>query len=204
MTDLGVVVQTAEEPKRFVPIPPAKAFKNYLKEYERKTKSLFSAVSSLEETFNEARKDDNPEGEMIWTIRGRTKILKRIERMLAKAKNNVEIITDGAGSVLLYKKFDKLFDKMKHKSIEVRFFAPSRSLNSYVFEQLRYMCNVANTNVSLPLIFLNVDEKHFLMAKMQFDDNSSNLRNEIAVFSDSQSLAKIIHILLREIACNAR
>lgn len=187
-----------------MPIPPAKAFKNYLKEYERKTKSLFSAVSSLEETFNEARKDDNPEGEMIWTIRGRTKILKRIERMLAKAKNNVEIITDGAGSVLLYKKFDKLFDKMKHKSIEVRFFAPSRSLNSYVFEQLRYMCNVANTNVSLPLIFLNVDEKHFLMAKMQFDDNSSNLRNEIAVFSDSQSLAKIIHILLREIACNAR
>jgi len=199
LVGMGLAVEIPEKPRRYVPAPPAKAFENYLTEYERKTKDLVSVVSSLGRIFDEANNDkDLPQRDVIWILKGKAKIFQKVQEILAVAEDSVEIETCEKGSVLLYEKFNRMFDRLKERSIGVRFATSFGNHNRYVVEQLGHITSIVEADISYPSIFVNVDRRHCLLAVMQPGGAVSGLETETAIFSNNQVFASVVESLLHK------
>ncbi len=108
LTDMGLVVEIPEDPKKFAPKAPKEAFESYLNSYQSKAKNLFLVVSTLEKSFKETKDRNVPQKTDLWIIQGRQEILQKIREMLSKAKSTIKIVTNENGSILLYKAFNRL------------------------------------------------------------------------------------------------
>jgi len=58
LIDINLVVEIPEEPRKFAPTPPEIALKSYLKSYQNLVENLVSVVTSLEETFRRAKREE--------------------------------------------------------------------------------------------------------------------------------------------------
>jgi sugar-specific transcriptional regulator TrmB len=160
------------------------------------TENLVSVVSSLEASFRKASSEERLQREDIWIIKGRQQILRKIREILSKAKRSVELVTNEIGVVLLYKEFYKLFDELDEHSVKVRIVTSNGSNNQHVLSELKYMCKVKQSQFQLPMIYLCVDENHFLLANLQPNSFSSRSEDDRAIFSNDSVLRELIKLLV--------
>ncbi len=195
LIDINLVVEIPEEPRRFSPVSPETALKTYLKSYQNMAENLVSIVSSLDDTFKKTKKEEKLQKGELWVIIGRQQILKKIHEMLSKAKQSVDLVTNENGLVLLYKEYNKLFDDLGERSVKVWISAPDGSNNQHMLSELRYTCNVKQTDFELPMIFLCIDEQQFLLTNLQPNSFISSLDNDRAIFSNDSVLLKLVQSL---------
>ena len=204
LTDMGLVVEIPEEPRKFTPKPPKDAFEAYLRSYQSKAKNLLLIISSLERTFREAKERNVPQRADVWIIRGRQEILQKIREMLSKAKRAIKIITNENGSILLYKAFNRLFDELKERDIKVRIITPLGSNNRHALNELRYTCSVELLDTMLPIIFVQRDKSQFIFVNLKPDNFSLSSKQDKAIFSNDKSLCEMFHFLLYNNRVNKR
>ena len=196
LTDMGLVVEIPEDPRRFSPKPPKEAFEAYLKSYQSKAKNLLLIVSSLEKAFREAKERNMPQKADAWVIQGRQEILRKIREMLSKARRTVKIITNENGLILLYKCFNRLFDELNERNIKVRIITPLGSSNKHALNELRYMCSVEPVEVMPPIIFVQIDKSNFILVNLKPDNFSLSSKQDKAIFSDDPNLCEMLHFIL--------
>ncbi|MFQ6094620.1 MAG: TrmB family transcriptional regulator [Candidatus Bathyarchaeia archaeon] len=196
LTDMGLVVEIPEDPRKFAPKPPRDAFEAYLKSYQNKAKNLLLVVSSLERAFKKAKETNVPQKAEAWVIRERPEILRKIGETLSKAKRTVKIITNENGSILLYRRFNRLFDELKERSIKVRVVTPIGSNNRHALNELRYTCSIELLEIMLPIIFVQADENYFILVNLKPDNFSLSSKQDKAIFSNDQNLCEMFHLLL--------
>jgi len=189
LLDSGLVIEIPEKPKKYAPAPPKKALENLLMNYEMKTTSIFSIVASLDEIFEDTMLKSEYQKDIIWTIRESSLIYRKMEEILTSAKKIVEIATDERGSVLLFKNFNKLFDKLNERQVKIRLVTHFGDINKYVLDQLRYVLKTTNANIFCPIILLYVDRRDFLIVTLGLERNSTEYNPVTAIFSDNQVLA---------------
>lgn len=195
LTDMGLVVEIPEDPRKFSPKPPKDAFEAYLKSYQSKAKNLLLIISSLERALRDA-KGDIPQKIDAWAIQGRQEILGKIREMLSKAKRTVKIIANENGSILVYKCLNRLFDELKERGVKVRVVTPMGSANKHALNELRYACLVELLETMLPIIFVQIDGSHTILVNLKPDNFSISSKQDKAIFSDDQNLCEMFHLLL--------
>jgi len=199
LVDLGLVTEIPGEPRRFSPTPPRVALGSYLQSYQDTAQSLSSLISILEEAFRKAKNRENMRRGSMWTISGREEILKKIQEMLGRARRSVYIVTNENGLILLYKRFNRMFDELVDRSVEIKIATTDGSNNKHLLQELRYVCNVEETNFRLPLIILCVDEDQILMSHLQPDSYFLKSEKDKAIFSDDPILRKMIWALVAQL-----
>jgi sugar-specific transcriptional regulator TrmB len=195
LISINLIVEIPEEPRRFSPVSPETAFKTYLKSYQNMVENLVSVVSSLDETFRKAKKDENLQRGELWVIIGRQQILRKLREMLSKAKLTVDLVTNENGLVLLYREFSRFFDELVEREVKVRIIAPYNSNDQHMLNELRYSCNIQQADFELPIIFLCIDEQQFLLTNLQPNSHVSNSENDRAIFSNDSVLLKLVRSL---------
>ncbi len=73
---------------------------------------------------------------------------------------------------------------------------PLGSSNKHALNEFRYTCTVELSNISLPIILLNVDTSKFILSTLKPDDFSLSSDEDKAIFSDDQNLCDMIYFIL--------
>ena len=200
LIDMGLVIEIPGEPRRFSPTPPRIALRSYLQSYQDTVQSLSSLISTLEDTFRKAKNKENLRRSSIWTISGREETLRKIQEMLAKANRFVHIVTNENGLILLYKSFNKMFDELVERSVEIKITTTNGSNNKHLIRELRYMCKVEETDFRLPLIVLCIDDDQLLISHLQPDSYFLKSEKDRAIFSNDPVLRKLVWSLITQMS----
>jgi len=198
LIDMGLVTEIPGEPRRFSPTSPRIALGSYLRSYQDTVQSLSSLISTLEDAFRKARNKGGMRRSLMWTISGRENTLKKIQEMLAKAKKSVLIVTNENGLILLYKTFNKMFDELVDRAVEIKITTTDGSNNKHLIRELRYMCSIEETDFRLPLIILCVDDDQLLISHLQPDSYFLKSDKDEAIFSNDPVLRKLIWSLIAQ------
>ena len=199
LMDIGLVIEIPGEPKRFSPTPPRVALGPYLQSYQDMVQSLSSLISTLEEAFRRVKEKESMRRGSLWSISGREETLRKIHEMLSKAKRSVHIVTNENGLILLYKAFNKLFDELADRSVDIKITTTNMSNNRHLIRELRYLCKIEETDFHLPIIILCVDENQLLISHLQPDSYFLKSGKDKTIFSNDPLLRKIVSSLITQI-----
>lgn len=199
LIDMRLVSEIPGEPRKFTPTPPNVALKPYLQTYRDTVQNLEGLISALENAFRKARDRENVRQCLAWMIKGRERILRKIQEMLAMAKRNVCIITSGNGLILLYKMFNKMFDDLISRSVKVEIITTNEPYDEHILRELKYICNVKESDFYLPMIIVNVDSEYILISRFQFDDYFLRSEGDEAIFSNDPVLYEIVWLLASQV-----
>jgi len=79
----GLVFELPDEPRKFAPESPAKAFETYLLHLKNETHTRVAslmesrqALSLREEAYKKARSNVTPQREEVWIVRGRSRVAR--------------------------------------------------------------------------------------------------------------------------------
>jgi len=198
LIDMGLVTEIPGEPRRFSPTPPNVALRSYLQTYQDTVQSLSSLISTLEDAFRKAKTRESMRRGLMWTISGREEILKKIQEMLAKAKKSVRIVTNENGLILLYKMFNKMFDELVNRSVEIKITTTDGPNNKHLIRELKYLCSIEKTDFHLPLIILSIDDDQLLMSHLQPNSYFLKSEKDKAIFSNDPVLRKLVWFLIAQ------
>ncbi len=196
LIERGLVIEVPGEPRKYAPTSPANAFRIYLQSYQEKAENLNDIVSSLENNYKKMNIETEPQKEDMWIIQGRHGILRRIREMLSGAEESVDVTTTENGLILFYKAVNKLLDKLEAKGVKIRIGAPISFHNESLAQELKYVCEIKNVNVDLPILFLQVDDHECLFIKLTPDDFNTDSGEDIGVFSENEILGRMVSLLL--------
>jgi len=197
LVEQGLVIETFGEPLQFTVTSPADSFKTLinrlkddLSERVMSLVELEDAVSVLEE-IHRRRQSIKPLSSQfgdVWFIHGRNEILHRIREMLSATKKSVYVLTTENGLILFYKSFDKLLSKLIKKNVRVKIKASIGVVNRSLVNELRHDYDIANTDVSTPLLFVCTDERRLLQVRLRPDSFNVGSGEDLGFFSESQTL----------------
>jgi sugar-specific transcriptional regulator TrmB len=198
LIERGLAVELPGEPRRYAPLSPAKTFKAYLESLRKKANDLSLVISSLEDAYERTKETTKSQKEDIWILEGRNEIWQRVREMLSQAKKFVNIVTTENGLILLYKEANKMLDKLEERGVKVRIETPIGSHNGNLAHELNYIFEVKHTNLELPILFLCVDNREFLLAESNSNYSSADSDEDVGVFSNNPVLYDLISLLLNK------
>jgi hypothetical protein len=76
------------------------------------------------------------------------------------------------------------------------FFTSFRSFNKHVLKQLQHVLKAVDASVTLPVLFVSVDEEYFLITVANYNNLSLDAEVKFALFSDNQVLASLFKSLI--------
>jgi sugar-specific transcriptional regulator TrmB len=170
LMDMGLVIEVPGEPRRFSPVSPSVALRSYLQSYRDTVQNLSSLISTLEDAFKKARRKEN----------------------------TVRIATNENGLILLYKSFNKLFDELVERSVQIKIITTNGPANKHLIRELRYMCSIEEASFRLPLIILCVDEDQLLISHLNPDSYFLKSAQDRAIFSNDPVLQMLVWSLIAQ------
>lgn len=202
LIERGLVFELPDEPRKFAPGSPAKAFETYLLHLESETHTRVAsltesrqAVSLLEEAYKKKRSNVSPQREEVWIVRGRSEILEKIKEMMSRAQKRVTLVTMEGGFVLFYKTVGRLLDKIVDSGVKVWIGTSINSHNRHLARELNYVCKVRNISVHSPLLYLCIDDREFLLADIKPDGLNSEPEEDFGVISRNPYLCRLVSLL---------
>jgi len=108
--------------------------------------------------------------------------------MLSATERSVCVLTTENGLILFYKSFDKLLSKLIKKNVRVKMKASIGVVNRSLVNELRHDYDIANTDVSTPLLFVCTDERRLLQIRLRPDSFNVGSGEDLGFFSESQTL----------------
>lgn len=197
LIERGLVVEIPDTPRRFISVSPSEVFTPFLKLYESKVEDLYSLLSSLNRIYSRMEGMIRMRKGEIWTLIGRREILKRISEMLSRAESFVDIVTTENGLILVYKAYNKILDALIDKGVEIRIITQRGSKNQHIIRELRYICKIKHRSIKSPVLFVNVDNREFLLAGLSPDDYNINSGKDIGMFVKNPLLCALMSTLFR-------
>ena len=134
--------------------------------------------------------------EEIWSIQKDIEINRVIGEILSKAKTSVCFITTEVGLVIFNKEFGKVLDELAEKKVQIRIEVPVDSSNASFVRELRYVYQVKNLQVTVPMLLVIVDENKLLLASLKTDDQQTKSNRGVGLFSQDGNLSAYIFSLL--------
>jgi DNA-binding response OmpR family regulator len=205
LVQIGLVIEIPGETQRFSISPSSNAlinfvesWKNDLSEQATTLVELENAISTLR-SIQEEKQTSKYLGmrkEEIWSIQEDTEIRRVTGEILSKAKASVCVVTTEMGLVMFYRNFGKLLDELAEKGIEIHIKVPVGPSNNSFVHELRYVYQVTNFQVTVPIFLLIVDENKLLITNLRTGEQKTSSDVEFGVFSQDGTLSYSIFSLL--------
>jgi len=199
LIEMGLATEIPSEPRKFSPIPPRIALGAYLKSYQDRVETLSSLISTLEDAFRRTKNKEILRRSSLWAISGREETLRKIREMLSKAKKSVRIVTNENGLVLLYRSFNKMFDELVDRSVEINITTSDGFNTQHLIRELRYICSIEKADFRLPLIILGVDDEQLLISHLEPNSYFLKSENDRTIFTNDPLLQKLVWSLVTQI-----
>ncbi|MCX8151310.1 MAG: response regulator [Candidatus Bathyarchaeota archaeon] len=192
----GLVVQVPGEKQSFSITAPSGAFNALLqtwkKELSEQAASLVETerVISVLDSLHKSKQVSEPvkiKKEETWSIKGRSAIYRRISEMLSRAKNVVTVATTGEEFMYFYKRFNRLLDDLSGKGVQVKVQVPTASLGGNLVSELKVTYSVENVQVSLPVLFIDVDNSELLVSTLATQGAAVKSEEERGLFFEDSS-----------------
>jgi DNA-binding response OmpR family regulator len=205
LVQIGLVIEIPGETQRFSIFPASNALSNFVESWKNDLSEQATTLVELENAISKLRSIQEEKQtskylgmrkEEIWSIQEDTEITRVTGEILSKAKASVCVVTTEMGLVMFYRNFGKLLDELAEKGVEIHIKVPVGPSNTSFVHELRYVYQVTNFQVTVPIFLLIVDENKLLINNLRIGDQKTSSDVEFGVFSQDGTLSYSIFSLL--------
>ena len=188
----GFVAALPTKPMRCKAISPKKALILSKKNLDEKYKKLENNIlNELEPLFEESRKFIEPKG-VFWIINGRTNIIKKIEELIRKAKQNISIhcSANGLSRLILHK---EALEQAKNRGVNISI---GSTTTKEVLEEAKSLdfCDIRKIKTAENHLYL-IDSKECLVVEPIPDDDNIVYGRDLGIWISNPSSAKFLENL---------
>jgi DNA-binding response OmpR family regulator len=205
LVQIGLVLEIPGEPQRFSIATSSNTLRNFVQSWKNDLSEqatslveLENAISTLVSIQEEKQNSKNVRmrKEEVWSIQESNEITRVTGEILSKAKASVCVVTTKMGLVMFYKNFGKVLDELAEKGVKIHIKVPVGPSNTSFVHELRYVYQVTNLQVPVPVFLLIVDENKLLMANLRTGDQKTSSDTAFGLFSQDGTLSSNIFTLL--------
>lgn len=194
LIDYDLVVEIPGSPKQFAPSNPNEAFETVLSLTKKKALDFDTVVQTLIRTHEKNREETGPRKKLLWYLDVDDDIKGKCNEIIRQSQEELIILTNEDGLGVLFNSAHRLLDDMQEGGVEVKLYSPLDPKHNALARELAYIYQVKQVDVETPLLFINSDNRRFLLAKVA--PNGGERPFESAIFSDDQVLLKLVSLLL--------
>jgi len=205
LVQIGLVLEIPGENQRFSIANSSNALNNFVQIWKNDLTEQATTLAELEDAIStlgsiqdekQASKYMGMRKEEVWSIQEDIEVSRVTGEMLSKAKTSVCVVTTEMGLVMFYKKFGKVLDELAEKGVEIRIKVPVNSSNTSFMHELRYVYQVTNLQVTVPILLVIVDENKLLLTSVKGGDQQIFSGKGVGLFSQDGNLSAFIFTLL--------
>jgi len=194
LIDYGLVVEIPGHPKQFAPSNPRESFNTILNITKEKATDFDNIVKKLDEAHKKRMEKLNPEKKLIWFLDKEHNIRGKCNEIIRQSEEELNILTTEDGLEILFNAAHRLLDEMLESGVEIKLYSPLDPKVNPLARELSYIYQVKQVEVETPILFINSDNKRFILAKLA--PRGAEKPIESAMFTEDKDLLDLVHLLL--------
>jgi sugar-specific transcriptional regulator TrmB len=194
LIDYGLVVEIPGHPKQFAPSNPGESFNTILNITKEKALDFDTIIKKLDEVHEKRKETIGPQKKLIWFMDKNHNIKGKCNEIIRQSEEDVNILTTEDGLEVLFNAAHRLLDEMQESGVEIKLYSPLDPKTNPLARELSYIYQVKQVEVETPIMFVNSDNKRFILAKLA--PRGSEKPFESAMFTEDKELLDLVHLLL--------
>ena len=194
LIDYGLVVEIPGTPKQFAPSHPGESFNTILNITKEKATDFDSIIKHLETIHEKHKEDTGPKKKLVWFLEQDLDIKGKCNEIIRQSEESLTIVTTDDGLEILFNAAHRLLDEMLENGVEIKLYSPLDPRVNPLARELSYIYQVKKVAVNTPIMFINSDNKRFILAKLA--PRGSENPFESAMFTEDIELLDLICLLL--------
>lgn len=194
LIDYGLVVEIPETPKQFAPSHPRESFNTILNITKEKATDFDSIIKHLETIHEKHKIETGPKKKLVWFLEQDLDIKGKCNEIIRQSEESLTIVTTDDGLEILFNAAHRLLDEMLENGVEIKLYSPLDPQVNPLARELSYIYQVKKVEVNTPILFINSDNKRFILAKLV--PRGSENPFESAMFTEDMELLDLICLLL--------
>ena len=194
LIDYGLVNEIPGAPKQFSPASPEECFNTLLSLTKEKTLDFDIIIQKLEKTHEKHKEQKGPRKKIIWYLNSADDIKGKCSEILRQSEDELIIITNADGLEILFNAAHRILDEIQEKGVAIKLYSPLDPKTNPLARELSYIFQVKKIEINTPILFINSDQKRFLLARLA--ERGSETPFEAAMFSNDTQLLTLICLLM--------
>ena len=194
LIDYGLVVEIPGTPKQFAPSHPGESFNTILNITKEKATDFDSIIKHLETIHEKHKEETGPKKKLVWFLEQELDIKGKCNEIIRQSEESLTIVTTDDGLEILFNAAHRLLDEMLENGVEIKLYSPLDPRVNPLARELSYIYQVKKVAVNTPIMFINSDNKRFILAKLA--PRGSENPFESAMFTEDIELLDLICLLL--------
>ncbi|MBN2335495.1 TrmB family transcriptional regulator [Candidatus Bathyarchaeota archaeon] len=194
LIDYGLVVEIPGSPKQFAPSHPGESFNTILNITKEKAVDFDAIVKQLENIHEKHKEDTGPKKKLVWFLDEEHDIKGKCNEIIRQSEEELTIVTTDDGLEILFNAAHRLLDEMLENGVAIKLYSPLDPRVNPLARELSYIYQVKKVEVNTPILFINSDNKRFILAKLE--PRGAENPFEAAMFTEDMELLDLICLLL--------
>ena len=194
LIDYGLVVEIPGAPKKFSPSKPTDCFNTILNITKEKADDFCTIIENLENLYTEHSEQGGPRKKLVWYLDPEEDIRGKCSELIRQSEHELNIITTDDGLEILFNSYHRLLDEIQENGVEIKLHSPLDPKVNPLARELSYIFQIQKVNVKTPILFINSDNKRFLIARLASRGTPRPFL--CAMFTEDKELLELIHLLL--------
>ncbi|MFH0849515.1 MAG: helix-turn-helix domain-containing protein [Candidatus Bathyarchaeota archaeon] len=194
LIDYDLVVEIPGHPKQFSPANPGESFNTILNITKEKATDFDSIIKKLNEVHEKRKEKLGPEKKLIWFLDKEHNIKGKCNEIIRQSEEELNILTTEDGLEILFNAAHRLLDEMLESGVKIKLYSPLDPKVNPLARELSYIYQVKQVEVETPILFINSDNKRFILAKLA--PRGAEKPIESAMFTEDTDLLDLVHLLL--------
>ena len=194
LIDYDLVVEIPGHPKQFSPANPGESFNTILNITKEKATDFDNIIKKLNEVHEKRKEKLGPEKKLIWFLDKEHNIKGKCNEIIRQSEEELNILTTEDGLEILFNAAHRLLDEMLESGVEIKLYSPLDPKVNPLARELSYIYQVKQVEVETPILFINSDNKRFILAKLA--PRGAEKPIESAMFTEDKDILDLVHLLL--------
>lgn len=194
LIDYGLVLEIPGSPKMFAPSNPRDSFNTILNITKEKADDFTTIIDELEGIHVKNRDVGGPKKKLIWFLQQEDNIRAKCSEIIRQSQEELSIITTEDGLEIIFNSAHRLLDEIQENGVEIKIYSPLDPKMNSLARELSYIFQVKKVDVKTPIMFINSDNKRFLLARLA--PRGTEQPFESGMFTEDHDLLQLLHLLL--------
>lgn len=194
LIEYELVLEIPGVPKLFAASNPRDSFNTLLNITKEKSDDFSKIIEELEDIHSVNRETGGPQKKIMWFLGPDEDIRGKCRELIRQSEEEMSVITTEDGLEIIFNCAHRLLDEVQANGVEIKLYSPLDPLSNPLARELSYIFQVKKVAVKTPILFINSDNKRFLLARIA--PRGSERPFEAAIFTEDDDLLNLIHLLL--------
>ena len=196
LIDYDLVVEIPGHLKQFAPANPGESFNTILNITKEKATDFDNIIKKLNEVHEKRKEKLGPEKKLIWFLDNEHNIKGKCNEIIRQSEEELNILTTEDGIEILFNAAHRLLDEMLESGVEIKLYSPLDPKVNPLARELSYIYQVKQVEVETPILFINSDNKRFILAKLAPRGAEKPIKS--AMFTEDKDLLDLVHLFLAD------